>query len=89
MTSNTSLLEVFSRAYAITHHVTYHVRPHQPIIDQQGLGRRGLVHKEAHPVIRDLTIVNMCAELGMCGFTRSEDIRAQFKMGHVTLTSPI
>jgi len=31
--------------------VTYHVRPHQPIIDQQGLGLRGLVHKEAHPVI--------------------------------------
>jgi len=32
----------------------YHVRPHQPIIDQQGLGLRGLVHKEAHPVIYDL-----------------------------------
>ena len=26
----------------------------QPIIDQQGLGLRGLVHKEAHPVIPDL-----------------------------------
>ena len=34
--------------------LTYHVRPHQPIIDQQGLGLRGLVHKEAHPVIPDL-----------------------------------
>ena len=36
--------------------VTYHVRlrPHQPIIDQQGLGLRGLVHKEAHPVVPDL-----------------------------------
>jgi len=31
--------------------MTYHVRPHQPIIDQQGLGLRGLVHKEAYPVI--------------------------------------
>ena len=39
----------------VTYHVTYHVRPHQPIIDQQGLGLRGLVHKEAHPyVIPDL-----------------------------------
>jgi len=38
----------------MTYHVTYHVRPHQPIIDQQGLGLRGLVHKEAHPVIPDL-----------------------------------
>jgi len=80
VTSNTSLLEVFYRAYASTHHVTYHVRPHQPIIDQQGLGLRGLVHKEAHPVIPDLTIVNMRAKLGMCGFTRSEDIRAQFNL---------
>jgi len=35
-------------------YVTYHVRPRQPIIDQQGLGLRGLVHKEAHPVIPDL-----------------------------------
>jgi len=34
--------------------VTYHVRPHQPIIDQQGLWLRGLVHKEAHLVIPDL-----------------------------------
>ena len=34
--------------------MTYHVRPHQLIIDQQGLGLRGLVHKEAHPVIPDL-----------------------------------
>jgi len=31
--------------------VTYHVRPHQPIIDHQGLGFRGLIHREAHPVI--------------------------------------
>jgi len=38
----------------VTYHVTYHVGPHQPIIDQQGLGLRGLVHKEAHPVIPDL-----------------------------------
>jgi len=38
----------------VTYHVTYHVWPHQPIIDQQGLGLRGLVHKEAHPVIPDL-----------------------------------
>ena len=38
----------------VTYHVTYHVRPHQPIIDEQGLGLRGLVHKEAHPVIPDL-----------------------------------
>jgi len=38
----------------VTYHVTYHVRPHQPIIDQQGLGLRRLVHKEAHPVIPDL-----------------------------------
>jgi len=38
----------------MTYHVTYHVWPHQPIIDQQGLGLRGLVHKEAHPVIPDL-----------------------------------
>ena len=30
--------------YKVTYHVTYHVRPHQPIIDQQGLGLRGLVH---------------------------------------------
>ena len=37
-----------------SYHVTYHMRPHQPIIDQQGLGLRGLVHKEAHPVIPDL-----------------------------------
>ena len=34
--------------------MTYHVRPHQLIIDQQGLGLRGVVHKEAHPVIPDL-----------------------------------
>jgi len=32
----------------VTYHVTYHVWPHQPVIDQQGLGLRGLVHKEAH-----------------------------------------
>jgi len=32
----------------LTYHVTYHVWPHQPVIDQQGLGLRGLVHKEAH-----------------------------------------
>ena len=38
----------------VTYHVTYHVRLHQPIIDQQGLGLRGLVHKETHPVIPDL-----------------------------------
>jgi len=38
----------------VTYHVTYHVRPHQPIIDQQGRGLRGLAHKEAHPVIPDL-----------------------------------
>jgi len=38
----------------VTYHVTYHVRPHQPIIDQQGIRLRGLVHKEAHPVIPDL-----------------------------------
>jgi len=36
----------------VTYHVAYHVRPHQPIIDHLGL--RGLVHKEAHPVIPDL-----------------------------------
>jgi len=36
------------------HYVTCHVRPHQPIINHQGLGLRGLVHKEAHPVIPDL-----------------------------------
>jgi len=34
--------------------LTYHVRPHQPIIDQQGLGLRGLIHTEAHLVIPDL-----------------------------------
>jgi len=38
----------------MTFHVTYHVRPHQPIIDQQLLRLRGLTHKEAHPVIPDL-----------------------------------
>ena len=40
----------------LAQYVTYHVQPHQPIIDQQlqGLGLRGLVHKEAHPVIPDL-----------------------------------
>jgi len=42
------------RTFWSTYHVTYHVRPYQPIIDQQGLGLRGLVHKEAHPVIPDL-----------------------------------
>jgi len=31
--------------------VTYRVRPHQPIIDQQGLGLKKLIHKEAYPVI--------------------------------------
>jgi len=40
--------------HKVTYHVTYHVRPHQPIIDQQGIWLRGLVHKEAHPVIPDL-----------------------------------
>jgi len=34
--------------------LTYRVRPHQPIIDQQGIGLRGQDHKEAHPVIPDL-----------------------------------
>jgi len=34
--------------------VTYHVRPHQPIIDRQSLGLRGIVHKEVHPVTPDL-----------------------------------
>jgi len=29
----------------MTYRVTYYVRPHQPIIDQQGLGLRGLIHK--------------------------------------------
>ena len=40
----------------LAQYVTYHEQPHplQPIIDQQGLGLRGLVHKEAHPVIPDL-----------------------------------
>jgi len=43
----------FVRA-GVTYHVTYHVRPHQPIIDQQGLGLRGRVHTEAHPDLPDL-----------------------------------
>ena len=34
--------------------LTYHVRPHQQIIDQQGIGLRGLIQKEAHLVIPDL-----------------------------------
>jgi len=41
-------------AFRMTYHVTYHVRPYQPIIDQQGPGLRGLIHKESHPVIPDL-----------------------------------
>ena len=28
---------------SLNRNVTYHVQPHQPIIDQQGLGLRGLV----------------------------------------------
>jgi len=44
----------YNDVHSRTYHVTYHVRPHQPIIDQQGVGHRGLVHKEAHPVIPDL-----------------------------------
>jgi len=43
--------------------VTYHVRPHQRIIDQQGLGLRGLVHKEANLVIPDLH--NVCLKAFM------------------------
>jgi len=43
----------------MTYHVTDHVRPHQPIVDQQGLGLRGLVHKEAHPVIPDLHVMSV------------------------------
>ena len=41
----------------VTYHVTYHVRPHQPVIDQQGIGLRGLVHKEAHPVLYKLNMI--------------------------------
>ena len=36
----------------LTYHVTYYVRRRQPVIDQQGLGLRGLIHKEAHPDYR-------------------------------------
>jgi len=38
----------------VTYHVTYHVRLYWPIIDQQGPGLSGLIHKEAHPVVPDL-----------------------------------
>jgi len=36
------------------HIITYHVRPHWPIISQQGLGLSGLIQKEANPVVPDL-----------------------------------
>ena len=48
----------------VTYPVTDHVRPHQPISDQQGLGLRGLVDKEAHPVIPDL---HVCLKAFMLG----------------------
>jgi len=46
----------------MTYHVTYHVQPHQPIIDQQGLGLRGLVHIRLF-----LTFTNICLKALMLG----------------------
>jgi len=68
ITARSELRKVLFLALSVTFltcHVTYHVRPHQPIIDQQGLGLRGLVHKEAHPVI--LTFTNVCLKAFMLG----------------------
>ena len=31
-----------------------HMRPHLSVIDQEGPGLSGLIHKEAHPVVPDL-----------------------------------
>jgi len=47
----------------LSSHVTYHVPPHQPIIDQQGLGFRGLVQKK--PIRLFLTFTDICLKAFM------------------------
>jgi len=61
----TSKLLRISRTLIRAFRMTYHVRPHEPIIDQQDLGLRGLVHKEAIRLF--LTFTNVCLKAFMLG----------------------